>query len=376
MTRDDPGAVQVAVNGRTVAITLSGLWRLAGPMPSMAVIDAALAKPDLDGVELDARAVTDWEAPLVALALSVARRAETRGLGFSADLPPGAAELLALARATAPRGEKRGGRRGGGPLTALGLSAQRAWRDSMATLAFLGETTLAFGRLVTGRARFRRGDLADLVRDAGADALPVVSLISVLVGAILAFVGAIQLRAFGAQLFVADLVGVAMARDMGAIMTAIIVAGRTGASYAARIGTMQGSEEVDALRTMGLNPIDYLVLPRVLALVLMTPILVLYANLLGMVGGGIVGATLPGVSLGQYYARTLEAVSLTDFAGGVFKGTIYGALVAFAGCMRGMQCGRSAAAVGEATTSAVVTGIVYVIAAAALLTMVFHVLDI
>lgn len=246
----------------------------------------------------------------------------------------------------------------------------------MATLAFLGETTLAFGRLLTGRARFRRTDLADLVRDAGADALPVVSLISLLVGAILAFVGAIQLRAFGAQLFVADLVGVAMARDMGAIMTAILIAGRTGASYAARIGTMQGSEEVDALRTMGLDPVDYLVLPRMLALVLMTPLLVLYANLLGMLGGALVGATLPGVSLGQYYARTLEAVSLADFAGGIFKGTIYGALVAFAGCMRGMQCGRSAAAVGVSTTSAVVTGIVYVIAAAALLTMVFHVLDI
>jgi phospholipid/cholesterol/gamma-HCH transport system permease protein len=376
MKRDVADAVQVSTEGKALRVAVSGGWRLADPTPSLAAVDAALAAGSLDQVTLDARAVAVWEAPLVAFALSLARRAEARGLAFSAELPPGADALLALARATAPRGEKRGGDRRPGPLAGLGLAAQRAWRDTVATMAFLGETTLAFGRLLTGRARFRRADLAELVRDAGADALPVVSLISVLVGAILAFVGAIQLRAFGAQLFVADLVGVAMARDMGAIMTAIIVAGRTGAAYAARIGTMQGSEEIDALRTMGLDPVDFLVLPRVVALVLMTPLLVLYANLLGMAGGALVGANLPGVSLGQYYARTLEAVSLTDFAGGVFKGTIYGALVAFAGCMRGMQCGRSAAAVGESTTSAVVTGIVYVIAAAALLTLVFHVLDI
>jgi phospholipid/cholesterol/gamma-HCH transport system permease protein len=243
-------------------------------------------------------------------------------------------------------------------------------------VAFLGEVLLAAVAALGGRRRYRVQDALRVLADTSARAVGIVCLVNFLVGAILAFVGAIQLRAFGAQLFVADLVGVAMARDMGAIMTAIIVAGRTGAAYAARIGTMQGSEEVDALRTMGLDPVDYLVLPRVVALVLMTPLLVLYANILGMAGGALVGANLPGVSLGQYYARTLEAVSLTDFAGGVFKGTIYGALVAFAGCMRGMQCGRSAAAVGESTTSAVVTGIVYVIAAAALLTLVFHVLDI
>jgi phospholipid/cholesterol/gamma-HCH transport system permease protein len=127
---------------------------------------------------------------------------------------------------------------------------------------------------------------------------------------------------------------------------------------------------------MALDPVDYLVLPRVMALVLMMPLLVIYANLMGILGGALVGANLPDVSLTQYLARTTEAVRLTDFAGGVFKGTVYGALVALAGCMRGMQCGRSAAAVGAATTSAVVTGIVYVIAAAATLTMVFHVLDI
>ncbi|TVQ54240.1 MAG: ABC transporter permease [Rhodobacteraceae bacterium] len=368
--------MSVSAERGAVTVRLSGAWRMTDPTPALTPVEAALSRDGAARLSLDARGVSAWEAPLVALALSLSRLAEARGAAFDADLPSGAEALLKLARATPPRGEKRGKRKSGGPLAAVGRAATGAWREAVATLAFLGEVTLSFGRLLTGRARFRRADFAELTRDAGADALPVVSLISILVGAILAFVGAIQLRAFGAQLFVADLVGVAMARDMGAIMTAIIVAGRTGASYAARIGTMQGAEEIDALRTMGLEPIDYLVLPRVLALVLMTPLLVLYANILGMLGGGLVGATLPGVTLAQYLARSQEAVSLADFAGGVFKGTVYGGLVAFAGCMRGMQCGRSAAAVGESTTSAVVTGIVYVIAAAALLTMVFHVLDI
>ena len=376
MMADRRERIAVSRESHAVAVRVAGHWRLTDPTPSPSDVARALDGGDVRRLAVDASAVESWEAPLVAFVLALARMADARGLDFAADMPAGADALLTLARATPPRGETRGRKPGGFGLAALGRGTQAAWRNALATLAFLGETTLSFGRFLTGRARFRRADFIELVRDAGADALPVVSLISVLVGAILAFVGAIQLRAFGAQLFVADLVGVAMARDMGAIMTAILIAGRTGAAYAARIGTMQGSEEVDALRTMGLDPIDFLVLPRILALVLMTPLLVLYANLLGMAGGAIVGASLPGVSMGQYYARTLEAVSLSDFAGGVFKGTIYGALVAFAGCMRGMQCGRSAAAVGVSTTSAVVTGIVYVIAAAALLTMVFHVLEI
>jgi ABC-type transport system involved in resistance to organic solvents, permease component len=160
------------------------------------------------------------------------------------------------------------------------------------------------------------------------------------------------------------------------MMTAIVIAGRTGAAYAARIGTMQAAEEIDALRTLALDPVDVLATPRILALLLMTPVLVLYADVIGIVGGALVGANLPGVTLAGYWVRTVEALSFGDVLGGLFKGGVYGGLVGFAGCLRGLQCGRSAAAVGAATTSAVVTGIVYVIAAAALLTMIFHVLEI
>ncbi len=315
--------------------------------------------------------VGQWDASLVAFAFSIARAARAQSVDLDASaLPQGARDLLSLATSSIQGGDREAGR--GRHETVLA----RMRSEAIATLSFLGELTLCFGRLAVGRARFRRSDLADLLRDAGFDALPVVALISFLVGSILAFVGAVQLQSFGAQIFVADLVGIAMVRDMGGIMAAIIIAGRTGASFAARIGTMQGNEEIDALRTMALEPMDFLVLPRVLALIMMAPFLVMYADIMGILGGAVVGANLPGVTFTQYVNRTSEALTLGGFAGGIFKGTVYAALVAIAGCMRGMQCGRSAAAVGAATTSAVVTGIVYVIAAAALLTMVFHVLGI
>ncbi len=152
-----------------------------------------------------------------------------------------------------------------------------------------------------------------------------------------------------------------MASDMGAIMTAIIMAGRTGAAFAAQIGTMQVNEEVDALKTFGFSPMDFLVLPRMIALILMMPLLCVYANLLGMLGGGLIGVGLLHISVVQYVNETLHGVALMDFVIGIAKSVIFGILVAVSGCLRGMQCGRSASAVGQAATSAVVTGIVFII---------------
>jgi phospholipid/cholesterol/gamma-HCH transport system permease protein len=181
------------------------------------------------------------------------------------------------------------------------------------------------------------------------------------VGLILAFVGSVQLRQFGAQIFVANLVGVATAREMGALMTAIIMAGRTGAAFAAQLGTMQVNEEIDALKTFGFSPIDFLVMPRMIALIIMMPILCLYSDLLGILGGGIVGVSMLDISLVQYVNQTIGALSLTDFAVGLVKSCVFGVLIALAGCLRGIQCGRSASAVGSAATSAVVTAIVMII---------------
>ena len=170
-----------------------------------------------------------------------------------------------------------------------------------------------------------------------------------------------QLVQFGAQIYVADLVGIAMAREMGALMTAIIMSGRTGAAFAAQLGTMQVNEEIDALSTFGLSPMDFLVLPRMIALILMMPLLTIYSDLMGILGGAVVGMGMLKLSAVEYINQTVNGVGLTDFAVGIFKSSVFGVLVAISGCMRGIQCGRSASAVGLAATSAVVTAIVFLV---------------
>jgi phospholipid/cholesterol/gamma-HCH transport system permease protein len=215
--------------------------------------------------------------------------------------------------------------------------------------------------MMTARARFQSRDLWVLVQECGAQALPIVSLISILVGLILAFVGAIQLQQFGAQIFVADLVAIAMTREMGAMMAAIIMAGRTGAAFAAQLGTMQVNEEIDALKTLGISPIDFLVLPRMIALILMLPLLAVYADVLGILGGMIVGIFMLDISPLLYWNQTLGAVALNDVLLGIGKSAVFGVLIALSGCLRGIQSGRSASAVGAAATSAVVTAIVLIV---------------
>ncbi|MFW6242138.1 MAG: MlaE family ABC transporter permease, partial [Thermodesulfobacteriota bacterium] len=236
-----------------------------------------------------------------------------------------------------------------------------------------GQATLSMKRLVTGRARFRASDFLVLLQDCGPSALPIITLISVLVGLILAFVGAIQLEMFGAEIFVANLVGLGMAREMGAMMAAIIMAGRTGAAFAAQIGTMQVNEEVDALRTLGLSAVDFLVLPRLLAMGLLMPLLAIYADVMGILGGAIVGVGMLDISPAAYFQQTQESVPLHHFATGLIKSVFFGAIVALSGCMRGMRCGRSAMAVGGAATSAVVTAIVWIIVTDAAFTVLFNV---
>jgi phospholipid/cholesterol/gamma-HCH transport system permease protein len=243
-------------------------------------------------------------------------------------------------------------------------------------LDFLGDAFTAFIRLLRGKARFRRSELFLIIQDCGAKAFPIVSLISVLVGLIFAFIGAIQLKMFGAEIYVADLVAIAMVRVMGAVMTGIIMAGRTGAAFAAQLGTMQVNEEIDALKTMGISPMEFLVLPRMLALMLMMPLLCLYSDLMGILGGLLVAVTMLDVNIMEYYVETKSAVTLTYLWIGLFHSVVFGVLVALAGCLRGIQCGRSASAVGEAATSAVVTGIVSIVVATGIITFLCEVLGI
>jgi phospholipid/cholesterol/gamma-HCH transport system permease protein len=241
---------------------------------------------------------------------------------------------------------------------------------------FIGELTLAFGRMARLRARFPWADFAFLVQQAGAEALGIVTLVSFLVGLILAFMGAVQLLRFGASIYVADLVGIGMSREMGAVMTAVVMAGRTGAAYAAQLGTMKVTQEIDALTTFGFNPIEYLVLPRMLALCLMMPLLCLYSDLMGLLGGIVVGTGMLDLSIAQYWNETVTAVHLTDFGLGLFKALLFGVLIALAGCLRGMQSGSSASAVGDAATEAVVTSIVLIIVTDGSLAVICNVLGI
>ncbi|HXK57083.1 MAG TPA: ABC transporter permease, partial [Gammaproteobacteria bacterium] len=291
-------------------------------------------------------------------------------------LPEGVQGLIALARAVP---ERKGARRSGeteGWLTRIGRRVQGLLDDTRRLLAFLGEVSLAFARMLTGRARFRRSDLALFIQQTGVDALPIVSLISVLVGLILAFIGALQLALFGAQVYIANLVGIAMVREMGAMMAAIIMAGRTGAAFSAQLGTMQVNEEIDAFKTLGIDPVEFLVLPRLLALTLMMPLLCIYADLLGIVGGMLVGIGLFDISPTQYIEQTVSAVTLTDIGVGMVKSVVFGLLIALAGCMKGIQCGRSASAVGEAATSAVVAAIVAIVVSDAIMTLIANALGV
>jgi len=290
-------------------------------------------------------------------------------------LPHGAGRLLDLASAVP---ERKGARREEvheGWLARIGLTVIETGASAREMLAFIGESLIGFLKFLTGRASYRRRDLIKIMQDCGVRALPIVTVINLLVGMILGFVGAIQLKMFGAEIYVADLVGVGMVRIMSAIMTGIIMAGRTGAAFAAQLGTMQVNEEIDALRTLGVPPMEFLVVPRMAALILMMPFLCVYADLMGVLGGGLVGVSM-GITPSEYIAQTRGAIGLTHFWIGLFHSVVFGALVALSGCLRGMQCGRSAADVGDATTSAVVTGIVSIIVATAVITVVCNVLGI
>ena len=207
-------------------------------------------------------------------------------------------------------------------------------------------------------------------------ALPIVSLISLLTGLIMAYQAAVQLRQFGADIFVADLVGLAVVREMGPMMAAVVLAGRTGAAFAAQIGNMKAGEEIDALETLGIAPVEFLVLPRMVALTLMMPLLALYANCLGVLGGMIVSASVLDIPPSAYWIETQSIIDLSDVSSGLVKSVVFGVIVAAAGCLRGMQCERSAAGVGRAATSAVVTGILLIITADAIFAVLYNVLGV
>jgi phospholipid/cholesterol/gamma-HCH transport system permease protein len=358
-----------------LVLRLAGRWRMHDHLPPRAAIERELgARPAAQALAFDTRSVDEWDSGFVVFV----RQAVDAGRALNLDvdlsgLPAGVRKLLDLAAAVSERETGRGTRPA--PLLArLGAVAIRGAGQARDMVTFLGDACLALGRFVGRRARLRRADLLVTIQEAGPEALGIVSLISFLVGVILAYVGAVQLRRFGAEIYVADLVGIAMARQMGAIMTGIIMAGRTGAAYAAQLGTMRVNEEIDAVQTMGISPVEFLVLPRMLGLIIMMPLLTIYADIVGILGGAVIGAGMLKVGFLPYWNRTWVAVDFSDVGVGLISASVFGVLVAIAGCLRGMQSGRSSAAVGLAATSAVVTGIVFIVTADAILTVIYDAL--
>jgi phospholipid/cholesterol/gamma-HCH transport system permease protein len=361
----------------SLLVVLSGLWKIGRELPSPDEIRGRLESGSVRRLSFETGDLREWDSGLLTFLLKVREYAAQRQIQIVDEgLPQGARRLIALALAVPERKGARKEAKRDPFLVRVGEEGLRFFGSAGEMVGFIGEASLALLKLLRGRARFRSSDLVLFLQECGSEALPIVSLISLLVGMILAFVAAIQLKLFGAQIFVADIVGISMVRVMAAIMTGIIVAGRTGAAFAAQLGTMQVNEEIDALQTLGVSPMEFLVLPRMLALSLMMPLLCLYSDLMGILGGMVVGVFMLDLSFAQYVHETALNMRLTYFWVGLFHSFVFGILIALAGCLRGMQCGRSASEVGKAATSAVVTSIVSIVLATAVITFVCQVLGI
>jgi phospholipid/cholesterol/gamma-HCH transport system permease protein len=360
------------VSDQELEVTLSGRWCLSEQLPPIHELEKAFFK-GLTTLRVVVTELGEWDTGLPAFFAGVMKLGEERGfIVEQSGLPDGVQRLITMSFAV-PEQAGAGRRvRPTGLFDRVGEATLEFVRTAPEMVRFLGEITLSFGRLLTGRARFRLGDLWVEIEEVGPRALGIVSVISFLVGLILAYLGADQLKMVGAQIFIADLVAIGMVREVGALMTGIIIAGRTGAAFAAQLGTMQVNEEIDAFRTLGISPVDFLVLPRMLALMLMVPLLTLYASFVGMLAGLLVSATIFDIGMFEYYTETLRALTLKHFFVGLSKGTVYGAMVAFSGCLRGIQCGRNAEAVGRAATSAVVTGILLITITASFMTIIYY----
>jgi len=366
-----PCEINVSRKENALEAAIVGDWVLDAEIPDLEAVLAQLGEStDIKRLVFSTKALGRWDSLLMTELIRLIDYGAKQGIQVdTSTLPEGIQGLLSLVYAVPERVGARRQEIRTPWLEVIGQGGLRIYKDSQALVVFIGETALSVAALMRGKARFRWVDLWTYIQDCGPSALPIVTLISLLVGLILAFVGAVQLALFGAQIYIADLVGLGMTREMGGLMTAIIMSGRTGAAYAAQLGTMQVNSEIDALKTMGFEPMEFLVLPRILALILIMPLLCLYADLMGIVGGALVTVNFFDVSLVQYLDRTAAAIHMADFSIGIFKCAVFGVLIALSGCMRGMQCGRSASAVGDAATSAVVTGIVFIVIADSLMTV-------
>ena len=351
----------------TLIVQPTGDWTINRPLPDIqsVVVGAAPSSP-VTAVAFDTSELDDWDSSLVTFLFETAEYGRTHDLEVQTDtLPPSLARLVSLSQAV-PEQETRSEDQPS-VLARLGHWGMDAYDEVLDVITFTGKIVRSLLGLLTTRVKMRWRSFGVALQSSTASALPIVTIISLLVGLIIAFLGAVVLRRFGAEYYVSYLVSYGMLRELGALMTAIIMTGRTGAAFAAELGSMKVGEEIDALETFGISPIDFLVTPRVLAITLALPLLTLYADAIGIVGGMAVAVTMFDLTTTQFLTGLLEPVVLSDALIGIGKAVVYGGIIGLAGCMRGLRTGDDASAVGRATTSAVVTGIILIVLANAVI---------
>jgi phospholipid/cholesterol/gamma-HCH transport system permease protein len=362
---------------KTLLIELSGDWQISAGLLSVNEVTSQLnLHPDIVQINLSVSPELKWDSGLIAFLLKLIRECGQKNIQVAREgLPQEAQKLLVLALKVHEKKISSQDVRQSF-LEKSGDKVMQISESLAAGVDFLGDIAVALSRLITGKSYFRWDDFMFIVKRCGVDTLLLVSLISLLVGMILAFVGSIQLKMFGAQIFISDIVGIAMVRVLSAVMTGIIVSGRIGASFAAELGMMQTNEEIDALKTLGVSPVEFLVIPRVLALVIMMPILTIYADCMGVLGGFVISTGMLNLNGIEYLNHTQAAVKLSYVWIGLIHSFVFGVIVAVAGCLRGIKCERNAVGVGIATTSAVVTGITGIVIATAIITFICQILGV
>jgi phospholipid/cholesterol/gamma-HCH transport system permease protein len=364
--------LQAGLSGGECRVQIGGDWRLSAPLPDWAGI---LGQTPAASVRIVPADLGKWDTSLLLFLVHGRARCAAVQKEFHVEALPG--NLQALLRqvpvnpaATPPAKTAHD------PWSRASAIAQQAADHARESVSFLGECTLGLIGVARHPGRFRWLDCLLEMQRCWAASLPMVSLVSFLVGVILAFQSAVQLQQFGAAIYVADLVGLSVVRELGPMMAAFIVAGGTGARFAAQIGNMKVDNEIDALETLGISSVNFLALPRLLAVTVMMPILALYANVLGILGGMFVSATMLNIPASAYWIETQNRVGFADVSSGLFKCLCFGLAIGLAGCLRGVKCGRSAAGVGAATSSAVVTSILLIVVADALFAIIYNVLGI
>ena len=367
-TEPNSARATTRTEGSVLVVLLEGRWSLEGSSPRWSSLVGA-QKPA--SVRLSAEGVSHWDTSLVVF-LGEALRWGTN-LGVPCDLSALPEKMSTLSRQFEGAMQTCGHDDHSRSLAVeVGLATRSFMDNARDLLQFVGEFWIDTTRLIRGRAGLRWGDCLNEMQRCGAMALPIVSLISFLVGVTLAYSGAIVLKRFGGEIWVADLIGVAMTREMGALMAAVTLSGRTGAAFAAEIGSMKANEEIDALATLGISPVRFLVIPRVIALGLMMPLLAMYANCLGILGGMAVAYATLDIPPAAYWIEMLTIVDVQDIMVGVIKSVAFGLIVGLSGCLRGLQSERNASGVGKAATSAVVTSILLIIVADAIFAVLFN----